>query len=108
MSTKPGQAQKYHPGFPRRFPDQDAATAYCRAFFTWYNTEHHHAGIAMLTPETAHYGRAQAVLEQRQRTLSDAWRRHPERFVGGEPKHEPLPEAVWINKPDTETPKMAQ
>ena len=62
----------------------------------------------MLTPETVHYGRAQAVLEQRHCTLSDAWRRHPERFVGGQPKHEPLPEAVWINKPDTETPKMAQ
>ena len=49
-----------------------------------------HAGIAMLTPETVHYGRAQAVLERRQRTLSAAWRRHPERFVGGEPEHEPL------------------
>ena len=70
---------KYHPGFPRRFPEQDAATAYCRSFFPWYNTEHRHAGIAMLTPETVHYGRAQAVLEQRQRALSAAWRRHPER-----------------------------
>ncbi len=99
---------KYHPGFPRRFPDQDAATAYCRSFFPWYNTEHRHAGIAMLTPETVHYGRAQAVLDQRQRALSAAWKRHPERFVGGEPEHRPLPQAVWINKPDPETSEMAQ
>ena len=55
---------KYHPGFPPRFPDQDAATAFCRAFFPWYNTEHRHHGIAMLTPETVHNGRAQAVLNQ--------------------------------------------
>ena len=48
---------KYHPGFPRRFPAQEAATAYCRSFFPWYNTEHRHAGIAMLTPETVYYGR---------------------------------------------------
>lgn len=63
---------KYHPGFPDRFPHQDAATGYCRSFFPWYNTEHRHAGIAMLTPETVHYGRAQAAIERRQRALSAA------------------------------------
>ncbi len=99
---------KYHPDFPGRFPDQNAATVFCRSFFPWYNTEHRHAGIAMLTPETAHYGRAQAALEQRQRTLLEAWRRHPERFVGGEPTHRRLPQAVWINKPDSETSRSVQ
>ena len=74
---------KYHPDFPSRFPHQDAATDYCRSFFPWYNTEHRHAGIAMLTPETVQYGRAQTVIEQRQRTLSAAWESSPERFVGG-------------------------
>ena len=94
---------KYHPGFPPRFADQDAATAFCRAFFPWYNTEHRHHGIAMLTPETVHSGRAQAVLNQRQRTLTEAWNRHPERFVRGRPAHRPPPTEVWINKPDPET-----
>ena len=94
---------KYHPGFPPRFADQDAATAFCRAFFPWYNTEHRHHGIAMLTPETVHNGRAQAVLNQRQRTLTEAWNRHPERFVRGRPAHQPPPTEVWINKPDPET-----
>ena len=28
-----------------------------------------------------------------------AWAAHPERFVSGEPKLKPLPEAVWINPP---------
>ena len=99
---------KYHPDFPSRFPNQDAATDYCRSFFPWYNTEHRHAGIAMLTPETVHYGRAQAVIEQRQRTLSAAWESSPERFVGGQPMHTPLPQAVWINKPDNETAETTQ
>ena len=40
---------KYHPGFPGRFEDITAAIAFCRSFFPWYNTEHRHAGIAMLT-----------------------------------------------------------
>ena len=42
---------KYHPGFPGRFEDITAAIAFCRSFFPWYNTEHRHAGIAMLTPD---------------------------------------------------------
>ena len=64
---------KYHPGFPGRFEDIHAAVAFCRTFFPWYNREHRHAGIAMLTPSDVHHGRAQQLLEQRQRTLQDAW-----------------------------------
>jgi putative transposase len=74
---------KYHPGFPGRFTGIDHATRHCRSFFPWYNTEHRHGGISMLTPADVHYGRAQAMLEQRQRTLADAWAAHPERFVHG-------------------------
>ena len=54
---------KYHPGFPGRFDDIAATSAFCRSFFRWYNTEHRHAGIAMLTPHDVHYGRARRVLE---------------------------------------------
>jgi putative transposase len=92
---------KYHPGFPGRFTGIDHATRHCRSFFPWYNTEHRHGGISMLTPADVHCGRAQAMLEQRQRTLADAWTAHPERFVHGTPKPRPLPEAVWINPPET-------
>jgi len=55
---------KYHPGFPGRFTGIDHATRHCRSFFPWYNTEHRHGGISMLTPADVHYGRAQAMLEQ--------------------------------------------
>ena len=94
---------KYHPGFPGRFPDIAAATEFCRSFFPWYNTEHRHGGIAMLTPDDVHHGRAQRILEQRQRTLRAAWNHHPERFVHGAPKPQPLPKEVWINPPTAET-----
>ena len=40
---------------------------------------------------------------QRGQTLQAAWTRHPERFVRGIPKPDPLPEAVWINPPVTST-----
>jgi len=49
---------KYHPGFPRRFTSIDHATGHCRSFFPWYNTEHRHGGISMLTPHDVHHGEA--------------------------------------------------
>ena len=94
---------KYHPGFPGRFPDIAAATDFCRSFFPWYNTEHRHAGIAMLTPDDVHHDRARTVLARRERTLEAAWANHPERFVRGVPKPSPLPEQVWINPPASTT-----
>jgi putative transposase len=57
----------------------------------------------MLTPDDVHHGRAETVLAGRQRTLEAAWAAHPERFVRGMPKVNPLPEAVWINPPDNKT-----
>ena len=102
-STSAGSA------FPGRFEDIDIATAFCRSFFPWYHTEHRHAGIAMLTPHDVHYGRAHQVLEQRERTLRLAWSQHPERFVHGTPKPQPLPQEVWTNPPAAATtPPPAQ
>ena len=94
---------KCHPGFPGRFRDITAAIAFCRTFFPWYNTEHRHGGIAMLTPDDVHHHRARSVLDQRGRTIQAAWTRHPERFVRGVPQPDPLPEAIWINPPVTST-----
>ncbi len=90
---------KYHPGFPSRFPGIDEAIGFCRSFFPWYNTEHRHGGIAMLTPHDVHHGQAEVVLAQRQRTLEAACAAHPERFVRGTPKPAQLAEPVWINRP---------
>ena len=100
---------KYHPGFPGRFADIAATIAFCRSFFPWYNTEHRHAGIAMLTPDDVHHARAQRILQQREHTLRRAWNQHPERFVHGSPKPQPLPKEVWINPPPAvTTPQIAQ
>ena len=90
---------KYHPGFPGRFADVEEAKTFCRSFFTWYNTEHRHGGIGLLTPEQVHLGRAPEVIRQRQEVLAAAYADHPERFVAGPPRAPKLPEEVWINPP---------
>jgi len=91
---------KYHPGFPSRFGGQEAAHAYCRTFFPWYNTEHRHGGIALLTPEDVHFGRAAEVLGRRQNALDHAFRTHPERFPRGRPMAQAPPKTVYINPPE--------
>ena len=90
---------KYHPSFPGRFEDQGQAKTFCRSFFRWYNAEHRHGGISMLTPEQVHFGNADQVIAGRKSVLREAWAAHPERFVRGVPKPKPLPEAVFINPP---------
>jgi len=92
---------KYRPEFPARFASLKDARAFCVDFFGWYNTEHRHSGIGFLTPETVHYGRAPEVIAARQQILDRAHARHPERFVRKPPRAPLLPEAVWINRPET-------
>jgi len=93
---------KYSPQFPDRFGSIQDARAFCGTFFNWYNKEHRHSGIALMTPAQVHYGTAQKVFEVRSRVLAEAFAKNPSRFKGRLPKPIPLPEAAWINKPKTE------
>jgi putative transposase len=90
---------KYHPDYPDRFGCLVDARGWGREFFAWYNNEHHHTGLALLTPADVHYGRSAAVLARRQEVLLQAYAAHPERFVKGAPLPMALPSAVWINPP---------
>jgi putative transposase len=97
---------KYRPGFPERFGSIENARSFCRGFFPWYNTEHRHSGIAMVTPENVHYNTHQEVLNARSLTLVKAYQHHPERFVKGVPTVQQVPTEVWINKPNTVEQKV--
>lgn len=90
---------KYCPDFPDRFGSLEDAQLFCRSFFCWYNQEHYHTGIALLTPEMLHYGKAEAVLQNRAAVLTAAYQAHPERFVNQPPTPTPPPAAAWINRP---------
>ena len=92
---------KYRPGFPARFGSIQDARAFCQRFFPWYNTEHYHTALGLLTPETVHYRRTPQVLDARQRALLAAYERNPERFPGGQPKPLAPPDEVWINPPQS-------
>jgi putative transposase len=95
---------KYQPRFPRRFGCIEDARGFRRQFFDWYNQDHHHAGIGLMTPDQVHYGQIDAVHAARQITLDQAFRENPARFVKRPPVPPARPTATWINPP---TPKAA-
>ena len=90
---------KYRPEFPDHFGSLPHARSFCQDFFPWYNTEHHHSGLGLLTPEVVHTQRAEHVRNLRQQTLNLAYTAHPERFVHKPPQPPALPTEVWINPP---------
>lgn len=90
---------KYFPGFPERFGSLQDSVSFCRPFFLWYNNDHRHSGIGLVTPADMHYGVAEEIVEERKRVLKAAFEAHPERFVKGFPLPPVLPKAAWINPP---------
>ena len=92
---------KYQPQFPERFGSIQDAKAFCRRFFHWYNAEHHHLGIGLMTPNQVHYGQADDVYEARKQTLENAFLANPNRFVKKIPSPPQKPTAVWINPPQS-------
>ena len=93
------KTMKYRPQFPERFGSLQHTRSFCGPFFAWYNTEHRHSGLAMLTPRDVHRGLVEQRLYQRAAVLAAAYAEHPERFPRGIPTPGTPPEAVWINKP---------
>lgn len=98
---------KYRPDYPERFGCQVDARTWAAEFFRWYNYEHHHSALGLLTPAAVHFGRAQTILDQRQQVLQVAFQKNPERFVKELSTPAQIPSAVWINPPTTFPPERS-
>ena len=90
---------KYRPDYPERFASLAQAHQWATAFFDWYNNEHRHSSLGLMTPAAVHWGLDHQLTQQRQQVLQAAYAVHPERFVNGLPKPPQVPAAVWINPP---------
>lgn len=96
---------KYRPEFPERFGSLEDARAHCQRFFHWYNNQHRHSGIALMTPYAVHHGIADTLQVHRTQTLQRAFIAQPMRFKGRTPQPPELPCAAWINPPKKESPQ---
>ena len=94
---------KYFPGFPDQFGGYQDTLSFCYPFFHYYNHEHRHSGIGLMTPHAVHYGLAPQIIAARKTTLLAAYASHPERFVNKPPQPWALPDAAWINPPAKKT-----
>jgi putative transposase len=90
---------KYRPDYPARFGSLCDARGWSQDFFAWYNNDHYHTGLHLMTPAMVHYGLADTIRDQRNQVLQAAYAAHPERFVRGAPTVPDLPREVWINQP---------
>jgi putative transposase len=102
------KTMKYRPDYPTRFGCLQDARAWATEFFDWYNREHHHTGLALLTPADVHFHRANDILQKRQAVLQAAYAKTPERFVKGVSSPAQLPVAVWINPPTSKTAALIE
>ena len=76
------KTMKYRPDYPDRFGCPEDVRGWARRFFSWYNFEHHHTGLALMTPATVHYGQAPKVHAHRQHVLTAAYAlRYPSKIV---------------------------
>lgn len=93
------KTMKYVPDYPDRFASIGEARSWMRQFTDWYNHQHHHSGIGLMTPATIHYGRAQEAYEARQATMDAAFAADPEQFHHRRPHPPKLPDHASINDP---------
>ena len=88
---------KYAPAYPRHgFATVDEARAWVARFVHWYNHEHLHSAIALVTPDDRHHGRDIAILEKRRDTYALAQLRNPRRWTT-KPRAWRRPETVTLN-----------
>lgn len=93
------KTMKYRPDYPNRFASQIEATDWMRNFVQWFNHEHHHSALALMTPAQVFTCQEFQIQAQRQSVLNSAFADHPERFVAGPPVAALPPAAVFINPP---------
>lgn len=84
--------------YPGKFESIEGAREYMRGFVHFYNHEHRHSGICMLTPEMVHTGRAQEELQKQHLVIMKHFSGNPARYSNGAPKLKVLPKEVYINK----------
>jgi putative transposase len=91
---------KFGPTYPGSFANLEHAREFCRQFVTWYNYQHRHVGIALLTPYVVHNGLVEEKRDARRVVLHAAHDAHPERFVKGLPEPPAIKPVVYINAPE--------
>lgn len=74
------RTMKYRPGYPGVFDTLEAARDWIDYYVVWFNTRHHHSGIALHTPQSVYNGTWTQAHDRRVGAINTYHRDHPERF----------------------------
>lgn len=95
------RTMKHRPDYPGTFTTVEQARAWVDRYAAWFNTDHHHSGLALFTPNQVHDGTWRQLHTIREHALDSYYQAHPERFHRR--PHTPTPdELVGINPPKAE------
>ena len=56
---------------PKSFSSKTEAQQWVNEFYTWYNGEHLHSGIAYITPNDCHAGKGEQILNRRNQIIAE-------------------------------------
>ncbi len=90
------RTMKYRPSFPKVFDSLGHARDWVEEYVQWYNNEHRHSRIGLVTPLQRRTGADIAILDIRRETYKAARNAHPERWSGRTRKWG-RPERVVLN-----------
>ena len=90
------RTMKYRPNYPRR-PKEGVEdwSEWVEKFVQWYNEEHRHSGIGMVTPSQRHSGEDVELLAKRRELYEQAKERTPRRWSGATRKWS-RPQEVYL------------
>ena len=71
---------KYKINYPKFFSSLHEARSWIGDFVDWYNTEHKHSGIGMITPEQRHSGKGDKIMAKRNWVMVEAYNKKPSRW----------------------------
>ncbi len=88
---------KYRSDWPvKGFADIAGARAWVRGFTLWYNGQHLHSGLRLVTPDARHAGEDATLLSARASLYAKARAKRPERWSGQVRNWTPIGD-VWLN-----------
>jgi transposase InsO family protein len=92
------RTMKYRPNYPSKpFETLMDARTWVNRFVSWYNEEHKHSGLKFVTPAERHFGKAEAIQQERTIRLLKARAQNPERWGSRNIRNWSLPREVWLN-----------
>jgi len=71
---------KYKINYPKFFKSLSESRSWIADFVDWYNTDHMHSGIGMITPEQRHSGKSDRIMAKRNRVMLKALNQNPSRW----------------------------